>query len=223
MASICCSPPLSDPASWPARSAQAREERMHPGERLVHGRAAPRAGTRRGRGCRARSGPGRCAAPPARWRRPCGRRGGRAGRRHRSRRSGPSPRAMGSMPAIACTSVVLPAPFGPTMQTTSPSATSRSTSHERLGLAVEDVEPAHLKHGRRPPCAARQGRPRIDGRVAHDGGRLALGEDHGPGRARRCASPAGSPRAAGARPGRSRSPTAWMRRTTPTALSTSPG
>ena len=56
------------------------------------------------------------------------------------------PEAARCSPASVLTSVDLPAPLGPTTQTTSPSATSMSMPTSALRIAVEDVQAADLKH-----------------------------------------------------------------------------
>ena len=56
-----------------------------------------------------------------------------------ARRTG-SRRYSGTRPEIALNSVVLPAPFSPTIETNSPSRTCRPTLLERLRLAVEDAD-----------------------------------------------------------------------------------
>ncbi len=111
-----------------------------------------------------------------------------------ARRGVAPPRARACRPAIALTSVLLPAPFGPMTATTSPAPTSSVASHTADGVAVGDRQVPDLKqHGSCP------GRPRRRARIAHD---LAAG-----GRRRsprpRSAPPRGrtarAPRASGAR------------------------
>ena len=90
-----------------------------------------------------------------------------AGRPHRRT----EPRC-GSSPAIACTSVVLPAPFGPITQTHAPAATSRRTS-VTIGRPPSSTESSRISRARdtssavdrdlalRPHAAARPLRRRI--------------------------------------------------------------
>ena len=116
-ASICCSPPLRVPACWRCRSCKPREEVVHELERRTDRAAGD---TRPGRGCSSGSSPGTGAARPERTRSPRAR-SRWAGRRVRSFPSRTTrPAIGGSSPAIARKSVVLPAPFEPTIATASP-------------------------------------------------------------------------------------------------------
>ena len=58
------------------------------------------------------------------------------------------PRRARWMPAIALTSVVLPAPLGPTMLTDLAGADVELDAPQRLRVAVEGIEVTHLKHRR---------------------------------------------------------------------------
>ena len=76
----------------------------------------------RAAGSRPRSGRGRCAGPPEPARCPSGRSARSARRAPSGPRTGSIRGSTGRAPITACSSVLLPAPLGPTSPTTSPAA-----------------------------------------------------------------------------------------------------
>src|SRR5437773_9717551 len=76
----------------------------------------------------------------------------------------------GTPPAMALSSVVLPAPFGPTMVTNSPSPTSRETSASAWSPPYETLRFETLNTAE--PALAQVGLD--DGGIAHDVGRRPL-------------------------------------------------
>ena len=158
MASICCSPPDSVPASWSRRSREPREAGVGDRPRssaqdappwvampqvLAHGEVredAPALGDRCTAPPRASSS-GRCPVDP-----PAGQHDVAAGGCDAAR-------------AHTCSVVDLPAPFGPSRATTVPSGT-------REVDAVEHLDPAVAARMPRARAAARHAaRQRVDGRL----------------------------------------------------------
>src|SRR5688572_2765668 len=88
------------------------------------------------------------------------------------------PAAGSTPPPMALSSVVLPAPFGPTIVTNSPSPTSSDTSASACSPPYATLSPETLSIGRRNPLAE----PALaeigldDGRIAHDVGGQAVGD-----------------------------------------------
>src|SRR5690606_31173692 len=76
-------------------------------------------------------------------------------------------------PALVFTSVVLPAPLGPTMQTISPAATERSTPHSACASPSRACTP--LTSSTLPPQVGLD-----DRRVIEHCGRCAVGDEHAP-------------------------------------------
>ena len=139
IASICCSPPISVPASCCAALAGAGKRSKPMLVRRSNFLACRGTDRRRARGSPRPSCSARRGALPgsARCRRddPVGRQAGDGGPRRGCCRA----RALSS-PEIARSVVLLPAPLAPISATVSPAPTSRLIAVQRGGLAVGDVQ-----------------------------------------------------------------------------------